>query len=178
MERFDQLIEKAVEWGASFAALIPANQIVLDPRVKLKCRVPLCPQYNRNRMCPPNVMPFAEFQEVLSRYHQGLIVQKEGTAANEREADVWALALHELVHRLEAEAFRLGFSMAAGFIGGHCRLCEPCLGQSPEACPHPYKARPSLEGMGIDVGATLKNLGRPLVFGTGKVTWTGLILLE
>jgi len=46
-------------------------------------------------------------------------------------------------------------------------------------CRFPFQARPSLEAMGIDVVATLKNVGLSLAFPVqGRVTWTGLILLR
>ncbi|HRT71811.1 MAG TPA: DUF2284 domain-containing protein, partial [Syntrophales bacterium] len=60
--------------------------------------------------------------------------------------------------------------------------CDVCVAAEPrgagEACRFPFKARPSMEAMGIDVIATLESVGWPSGFPvTDRVTWTGLILV-
>jgi predicted metal-binding protein len=46
-------------------------------------------------------------------------------------------------------------------------------------CAHPFKARPSMEAMGIDVTATTEKAGLevPSYPIDQSVTWTGLVLL-
>ena len=89
-----------------------------------------------------------------------------------------ARVLHELVNLGERLCFEAGFRFATGLIGGCCRLCEECivLHWSPRAIGrHPFRARPSMEAMGIDVIGTLENSGLPILRFpvTEKVTWTG-----
>ena len=180
------LISFLRERGAATAAAIPAERIVVDERVRLKCRVPVCDSYGKNLMCPPFVMSVGEFRRALRLYEEAVILQVGGEIAGGDEnfptPDVFAPAgrLHELVNLGEREAFRNGFRFAAGLIGGCCRLCAVCVAaEGGTHCRFPFRARPSLEAMGIDVVATLAQAGLPLFFPVReRVIWTGLILVR
>jgi predicted metal-binding protein len=179
-------LSKLKEQGASAAVLLNACDIVVDERVRLKCRVPLCDSYHRNLMCPPYVPTVAEFRDVLNRYTMAILIQVsadlEMTCENAPTEEVFipAKKLHELVNFGEKEVFAAGFRFAAGFIGGCCRLCDECVAvDGGTRCRFPFKARPSMEAMGIDVMATAEKAGLsidsfPI---NSRVTWTGLILL-
>jgi predicted metal-binding protein len=181
----DDIISLLRERGASAVVLANTADIIVDERVRLKCRVPVCDSYNKNLMCPPYVPSVAEFREALANYKQAILIQISAllheTHANapREEAFVPAGKLHELVNLGEREAFAAGFRFAAGFIGGCCRLCDECVAaQGGTSCRFPFKARPSMEAMGIDVIATAEKAGLPLTFPIkNKVTWTGLILI-
>jgi len=167
--------------GATEVRPISVEKIVVDERVRLKCQVPLCDSYGRNFTCPPFLPPVAEFREMLSRYGEAVLVQVSAEGPFDPREDVFVSArrLHELVNRAEGIAFAEGFRFAAGFIGGCCRLCDECAAVHPgEPCRHPFKARPSMEAMGIDVLATLENAGLPGRFPVrDRVDWTGLLLI-
>lgn len=49
---------------------------MVDERVRLKCRVPLCEHYGSNLMCPPFVPTPDETRAVLARYDKALVVQR------------------------------------------------------------------------------------------------------
>lgn len=196
---YRQLQNYALEKGAHRALFLPAREIIVEERVRLKCLVPLCPDYNRRMLCPPNLPSVEEFRCCLSLYSWALLLQvivplnchspgagkeplpdeKEGMAEREK-AFAGARKLHLLVNQVEAKAFELGMRFAAGFIGGACRLCQDCPGPGfNEPCRHPYRARPSLEGMGVDVVGTLRRAGLTQNFPVKEeVHWTGLVLLE
>lgn len=181
----DNIISLLKERGASAVVLTNIADIVVDERVRLKCRVPVCDAYNKNLMCPPYVPSVAEFRETLKNYKQAILIQTADllheTNANAPREEVFlpARELHDLVNLGEREAFASGFRFAAGFIGGCCRLCDECVAaQGGASCRFPFQARPSMEAMGIDVIATAEKAGLPLTFPVkNKVTWTGLILL-
>jgi predicted metal-binding protein len=80
----------------------------------------------------------------------------------------------------EKSAFENGSPFAAGLIGGCCRLCDECVATTGNSsCRHPFKARPSMEAMGIDVTATLQQAGLSCSFPIARsVKWTGLLLVE
>jgi len=172
--------------GAATVTPIPASHVVVDERVRLKCRVPICDSFHKNLMCPPFVMAVEEFRKVLGRYKEAILLQTEGTIAITNDeipgGDVFVPAkkLHDLVNIGEREAFRSGFRFAAGLIGGCCRLCEACVAiDNSSDCRFPFRARPSMEAMGIDVVATLEGSGLALAFPVrDRVTWTGLILIN
>ena len=145
MGSFDFLIEKAREFGADRAALIAADQVVVDERVRLKCAVPVCQGYGNYLHCPPNTMSVEEFRRTLSRYSTALVFQVE-SARDSTDLDAAGLAgknvaeleallhgepnrlLGRIVNLLEAEAFKAGHYYAAGFSGGICLLCPTCVG--------------------------------------------------
>jgi predicted metal-binding protein len=191
------LIEKAGELGADAAVLLPADQVVIDERVRLKCAVPVCQGYGNYLTCPPNTFSVAEFREILARYQTALVLQVV-SARTSLDLDDAGLAgkdvarleeqLHgepnrkllELIGRLEAEAFKAGYYYATGLAGGICLLCPECVGVgSGEPCRHPFQARPAMEGVGIDVFRTAENAGLPMALSADEpVRWTGLLLIE
>ena len=180
------IISLLKEQGASSVTLINSTDIVVDERVRLKCQVPVCDSYNKNLMCPPYVPSVAEFREILKNYKKAILLQvsaelsEASASAPTEEVFLPARKLHDLVNAGEKEAFTAGFRFAAGFIGGCCRLCDECVAvHGGTHCRFPFKARPSMEAMGIDVMATAEKAGMPVVsFPIGsRVTWTGLILL-
>ncbi len=166
--------------GASEARFIKACDIVVDERVRLKCQVPLCDSFGRNLLCPPHLPAVAQFREALARYEDAVIVQVRASL-EETKGDPFlpARRLHEIINMGEKFAFESGSRFALGLIGGCCRLCDSCVAvDSGRACRHPFKARPSMEAMGIDVQATAEKAGLPFEFPVrDHVIWTGLILL-
>jgi predicted metal-binding protein len=172
--------------GASEVRLIPAKSIVVDERVRLKCQIPLCDTYGRNLMCPPNLPSIEDFRRALERFSQAILIQVSASipeqSGGKLSEDVFGPAnkLHELVNKGEKMAFEGGLHFATGLIGGCCRLCEECVAvQGETRCRFPFKARPSMEAMGIDVFSTLEKVRLP-VSGLpvrNRVTWTGIILI-
>jgi predicted metal-binding protein len=178
----DFLCQEAKKLGAVDAVTAKASDIVVDIRANLKCQVPLCPYYGNNLMCRPYVMKASEFQEILSKYTYAVLIQAEIAipeeviqAAYEENnlSDLWQNyeqsfsstwnelnTFDEIINKVEAAAFNLGYRFAAGFSGGTCKLCDECVAKQPgESCRHPFKARPSMEAMGIDVIKTIEKAG-------------------
>ncbi len=201
----DDLCKLARDLGATHAAPFSAGGVTVDERVRLKCQVPICDDYGLNLMCPPNVIAVQEFREMLAKYEWAILIQIQARIPDsmvkeiEQAEDVAALyknakfidsykksfspvklQLHKIVHRVEARAFSLGYRFAAGFIGGSCKLCPECVActSSQEPCRQPFRARPSMEAVGIDVLKTAENAGLPFdVPPKNKVIWNGLVLI-
>jgi predicted metal-binding protein len=193
----EELVKVAMEAGASTAELIDSNKIVVDERVILKCYVPRCDACGKFLMCPPHVMSVKDFKEILSRYQKALIVQieseqdsldKSGSLTDEKffkeQMKILRnarLKLNELIDKIEKEAFKKGYAYAAGFSSGRCELCggEECPGLSDGICRHPFRGRPSMEAVGIDVLRTAINAGLKVELSSGaRVKFTGLVLIE
>ena len=199
------LCQEAKKLGAADAVAFKASDIVVDPRANLKCQVPICPYYGNNLMCPPYVMKASEFQEILSKYAYAVLVQVEMSFPEEliqaaQKAENLAVLIKdknhlqnylqplipslnkfdELINKIEAAAFNLGYRFAAGFSGGTCKLCDECVTkQSGESCRHPFKARPSMEAVGIDVLKTAEKAGVTAnAPATNKVVFYGLVLVD
>ena len=193
---FSELIEIALKAGATAAKIIPSEWVVIDERVRLKCEVPRCSGYGRFLTCPPHVMSVDVFSRIRSRYRWGLLVQVEAKnidstdkgkgridrailKENRKLHYPFKLKLVEVVEAVESAAFKKGMRFAAGLVGGSCVLCEQCvIGKGSNACRHPFRARPPMEAVGIDVIKTAENAGLPIHLSSSKnVAWTGLVLL-
>jgi len=192
------LCQKAEDLGAEQAMAIPVTDIVVDDMVTLKCMVPLCSHYGE-LMCPPNVLPISKFKGILNRYHRAILIKVDipasdlpGSSVKGEEqpaaptAEVYLNAardtqnrLHEIVSRVESASLEAGYPFAAGLVGGHCSLCEECVGiRSGLPCRHPFRSRPAMEAMGIDVMATAKKAGLHLNFAQGgSRSWIGVVLV-
>jgi len=155
--------QKAMELGASMAKVIPADWVQIDERVRLKCSVPLCPNYGKCHFCPPHT-PSPEFMsKALSRYRHAVVFALEiipvdhfSVRSTQRHAAAeWSRKCFEIVGNVETLAFGSGYYLAMGFTQGSCRraLCgqDQCLVLEGGSCPYPLKARPSMEAVGIDV---------------------------
>ena len=198
------LCARAVELGAAAARPVSAREVVIDPRVPFKCRVPLCSSYGENLMCPPHVITAREFAAVLERYAEAVAVQQAipMTAADVKrrfrgkpleqlvESKAYSKALADsqnafvtLLTTLETEALAMGYRFAAALSGGDCCLCERCVvagagDAAATGCKHPFTARPSMEAVGIDVVATAAAAGLPIEMPAAeKPVWTGLLLV-
>ncbi len=196
-KRFSELIEIAQKAGATAARIIPSGLVAIDARVRLKCEVPRCAGYGQYLTCPPHVMSVDAFSRIRSGYQWGLLVQVEAKdidstdkgkgridqvilKENKELHRPFKLKLLEVVEAVESAAFKKGMRFAAGLVGGSCVLCERCVDDKySKACRHPFRARPPMEAVGIDVVKTAKNAGLPIHLSSSKnVVWTGLILLD
>ena len=54
--------------------VILANEIVVENRVVLKCRVG-CKHYGKTLMCPPHSLSVDEFRKILSEYSYALVLK-------------------------------------------------------------------------------------------------------
>ncbi|MDH5696294.1 MAG: DUF2284 domain-containing protein [Dehalococcoidia bacterium] len=167
LERFRQ---KALEFGASAAEVIPASHVVVQERVWLKCLVPRCHMAGTSPYCPPNT-PQPEFmRKVISQYRWAVLLKRDvrpledyvaTSRAQQKEKPGLAIGkgfhtkTHEIVGRLEVYAQTEGYDLAMGFACGTCRinLCQgaPCSFIEKGECRFSQRARPSMEGVGIDV---------------------------
>jgi predicted metal-binding protein len=202
---FEVLCNFAKDLGATNAKPFNAKDVVIDERVKMKCRVPPCKDYGKNLMCPPYVMSTKELRDVISKYEWALLIQVEAPfntdVKNEisQTGDVASLyrnkeflmafgknfgsnfnLLHLIINKVEAKASMLGYRFATGFKAGACKLCPECVAEkSGKHCRHPYQARPSMEAVGIDVLKTAEIAGLPVDFPPkDKAVWNGLVLIN
>lgn len=163
--------QKALDYGASMAEIIPADWVEVDERVRLKCAVPLCPHYGKNIYCPPHGPDIESMRKAIDRYHWAILFAMDvippdifSDRSKERKgAKEWARKCHEIAGRLETLAFGEGYYLALGFGQASCRmaLCglERCLVLEGGSCPYPLKARPSMEGVGMDVYGLVTKMG-------------------
>lgn len=200
----EDLCKLAKKLGATSAVSFSARGVAVDERVRLKCRIPLCDDYGLNLMCPPNVISTKEFKEILAKYNHAVLIQMEMRMPAEVKVEIrkandvaalykdprfldsykkyftpLKLKLHRIVSKIEARAFLQGYRFAVGFTAGSCKLCPKCVAaDSSDPCRNPFRARPSMEAMGIDAYQTAKNAGLPFdIPAEDKIVWNGLVLV-
>ncbi len=133
-----------------------------------KCRFG-CELFGKGLQCPPNGMDHEKTRQLLDSYTTAFLVRGAPPGKD----------FHKAMLSLEKKAFLDGYHKAFVFGAGPCVVCPQC----PEdgQCRHPNLARPCMEGSGIDVYATAKNVGvslKPLKEKGLYVTYIGLLLME
>ncbi len=172
LERYCAL---AREWGASGAAIIPAGEIVIDERVRLKCQVPRCIRAGETPNCPPYAPDLDLVRRAIARYSWAVMVKcnvgpiedyaprKGGTKAEQRRTLAFHEKSGEIVYQLERQAYKDGYHLARGFGGGSCKdyLCQGVICQFLDSgrCRFPQRARPAMEAVGMDVVALINKAG-------------------
>jgi len=162
--------QKAIEFGASMAEIIPADWVHIDERVRLKCAIPLCPYYNKSIHCPPHTPSIELMRKALSRYRHAIIfaldvipVADFADRSKKQQSAKWSKKGLEIVGRLETLALGRGYYLAVGYGQASCKkaLCgqETCLVLEGGKCPYPLKARPSMEAVGMDVYGLVTKVG-------------------
>lgn len=170
---------EARKWGVE---IYPLDVKKINPMesIRLKCLVPVCEFYDNCKVCPPNIPGVTEFREALQSYSVAFLVvlkEKIKDINDYREDFSTELKLVEIVSALELAAFQHGYYLAMGLCVGGCKLCPECAPPG-EPCRHPFKARPSPEGFGIDITGLAREAGVPLEWPPKEfVNFLGLLLV-
>jgi len=139
-----------VKFGAADAKLIRAEDVVVGDWVRLKCQYG-CDGYGKSLTCPPYSPTPEQFRKVLESYDWAILLRFEP-----REPEYDWKSPHEVVVKLEREAFLSNYYSAFALACGPCHYCNEC---NMKECVHPDLARPSMEACGIDVYATVRRAG-------------------
>jgi predicted metal-binding protein len=189
-EKTAYLIKLALEKGATEAKIIPADKVVIEDRVVLKCKIG-CNHYGKTLACPPYTPSAEEFRKIVAEYNVAMFMKFTTHASAEPEvykhlmtyetdpklsrdikdkaAKFWqdwkddkAKMLHTVVD-LEKAAMNKGYSLAISFVSGHCQLCDKCETES-KICRHPELMRMSEDAIGVNVKKTAANAGITFTF--------------
>jgi predicted metal-binding protein len=162
-EDLERYRRRAIELGAADAQIIPAENVLIDERVRMKCFVPACSALGKNAHCPPHGLDLDFMRKAVSRFRYAVFFMIRVPAGDlvgpgvreKRSIERSAMKNWEICGRIESEAFHDGYHFATAFAGGPCDpyLCrnEPCALLKGEGCRHPFRSRPSMEGVGMDV---------------------------
>jgi predicted metal-binding protein len=180
-----KLDKYANKMGFDQTALVLAQNILIDERVRIHCQVNLCGNYNNNLMCPPFLPALAENRLLLKRYNFALLLQLHQSILSKTKEEmketysITALHFNQKLISLERKAFNSGFRLALALGAGECKLCENCIvKEGGSQCRKPGASRPSMEGMGIDVLQTFQAAGLAMDFKEGELTIAGLLLID
>jgi predicted metal-binding protein len=159
----ERYVQKALEMGATRAAVIKAEDIPVDERVTLKCQIPRCFGYGVGAHCPPNTLQPGELRGLLQKYQWAVlftldvppeVIVRDKATIKERVAVYQKV--FKMVSEVESMAFYDGHYLAFGFGAGSCRhtFCgqeESCQAMAGKRCRVSLRSRPSMEAVGIDV---------------------------
>ncbi|ATW28955.1 DUF2284 domain-containing protein [Candidatus Formimonas warabiya] len=143
MSKYEQL---ALDLGAINVRTISAEELVFDPRVRLKCIG--CSEYGTWR-CHPNLPSYQEAIEMLGKYQEILVI-------HDQDRD----RLSYVARTVEKEAFLDGNFFAYALCG--CYYCKQCHLSSKGPCTNPDYRRPYCYSLGINVFDTVRPLGLPI----------------
>lgn len=161
-----EYVDLALEKGADEAKIIDASSIKTAAWTRLRCQYG-CPNYETNLCCPPYSPTPEETQKAIDSFSYAILARFPSIAEVKR-----------LVPEIEREIFLDGRYKAFGFAAGSCRLCPEC---NLKTCVESSKARPSMEGAGIDVYETARRNGFSidvLKKRDFKGNYFGLVLIE
>ena len=151
MKRAQKYVEQALRLGATDAAPFKIEDIRFDSRTLLKCMYG-CGDWGRSHTCPsrPGNPTMEQYREMFSRYSWGVIVH-----CHEKELS------QKISYALERQAFADGYYFA--FSLSDCACCPAgCAAEEGKPCRFVRQARPAFHSVGIDVFATVHDLGLPL----------------
>jgi predicted metal-binding protein len=165
----------ALELGASGAALLTADQVHVDSRVRIKCSIPKCTEYGSCAHCPPHSIGPAEVRELVAPFRHALLIKVEvpssivvgehAVKTGEEGRIIPSATLtkllkgyrkvFEIVTLIESQAYYDSHYLATGFGAGSCHFVycnfQSCQVLNGQPCRFPLKARPSMEGSSMDV---------------------------
>ena len=205
MSAFTLLIEEAYILGSVEAKIIPASEIIVENRVRLKCQAG-CIGYGKKLTCPPYVPTPDEFRKILGEYNYALLVKFISSVHVESEVicSVYKYWLDPQVPadkktqaekfwndyfdetrlfsskmlELERYAFNAGYTFALSFSIGSCRLCKTCNVKE-GICIHPTQARIPEHAVGVNMVKTAEKAGIPIKFPVQEYPeLMGLLLID
>lgn len=154
------LRSRALELGASDAAILAPSEVVTAEWVRMKCLYGGCTS-GRCLTCPPHSPEPARTRVLLDEYRTVLLLRLDVPRFEAGEWLAWSRRLAGIALDLERELFLGGHYRAFAIAGGRpCDLDQVC--GRPEECDVRAQVRPGPVGCGIDVFATAAHAGWPL----------------
>ena len=148
--------------GAGFSDYrwIDPNEIVVAQWVRMKCMFG-CDSYGRNAACPPNTPSIAECRAFFQEYRLATVFHFTKSFSEPEERQTWSRDVNRSLVELERHVFNAGYPQAFLLFLDNCALCRECA-STRASCRNKKLARPSPEGMGVDVYATVAKYGYPI----------------
>ncbi len=155
MKTFEPYVEFALKQKISHAVVVETSKVFTAPWVRMKCQFG-CSGYGKTFCCPPCTPTPEEMRKILDSYRYGILLhlhwKKNYTTIDQ---------FNETLVDLERSIFLDGYYKAWSLGCGPCDRCAECnIGHGP--CLHSDRARPSMEGCGIDVFKTAREHGLPI----------------
>ena len=177
----EKLMQAVLSAGATKAAYITRDQIVLSADFRGICESNQCGGYANCWMCPPFIGEIYELMEKVRSYPEAVLYQtiNEIEDSFDIEGMFEAGKDHARVSvRIEENLRQMKDGEYLHLSCGGCHVCEICAKKTDEPCRYPDKALASLEGYGIDVYNTTKDTPLKYINGQNTVTYFGMVLFK
>ena len=148
------------EFGFEDFRWIDSESIVVSQWVRMKC-IYGCDEYGRNATCPPNTPPLSDCRNFFGEYEDIAVFHFEKRVDHPEDRHDWTKGVCEQLLELERRVFLSGHRKVFLLFLDSCHFCKDCTDKR-ERCILPKKARPTPEGMGMDVFATVRQIGYPI----------------
>jgi len=139
---------------------ISAGDIAIAQWVRMKCQFG-CPDYGKSVACPPNNPSVAECERFIGEYAEAVLFHFVKPAPEREERMKWSREINRGLLAIEREVFLRGHQKAFVLLMGSCPECQECVAR-PEDCRRPGSTRPTPEGLGVDLFATVRKAGYAL----------------
>ncbi|MCX6640398.1 MAG: DUF2284 domain-containing protein [bacterium] len=139
---------------------IDPKQIVVAAWVRMKCRFG-CQDYGKAAACPPHLPSPTECERFFSEYQEAALFRFSKAVEKPEDRHAWTRSVNARLLKLERAVFMAGNPKAFVLFIDPCNLCTECT-DDPKDCPNPQNARPSLEGLSVDVFSTVRKAGYPI----------------
>jgi predicted metal-binding protein len=146
--------------GLADRTWIDPKDIVVAHWVRMKCMYG-CRHYGRNASCPPNTLGVAECRRFFDEYRLGVVFHFQKAVDKPEDRHAWTKGVNEGLLSLEREVFIGGHPKTFLLFMDSCGLCGECAAKR-EECHNPPQARPTPEGMAMDVFSTVRQYGFPI----------------
>jgi predicted metal-binding protein len=146
--------------GADDFTWIVPGEIVTGQWVRMKCTFG-CGNYGRHACCPPHMPSVAECRQVFDEYEEGVIFHFPVAIENPDDRRAWSKKTNQHLLDLERDVFLEGYQKVFLLPASSCALCDECAGTKND-CRNPASARPTPEGMAIDVYSTVRKYDLPI----------------
>lgn len=156
-KKLEQLFEKH---GFMDFKWIKAQDIIVSQWVRFRCMYG-CSSYGKCGTCPPHVPSVEECKKMISEYKDAAVFHFTKKVEKPEDRKPWSKEMILKLLKLEREVFSMGYYKTFLVPFDNCGLCENCSGNRID-CKKPQKARPGADALGIDVFATVRNLGYPI----------------
>ncbi len=175
----EQLVQLALDCGATKAVIIEQEQIVLSAEFRAACEMNSCGVYGKCWMCPPDVGPIEEVMAKVRAFPRGVWYQTIGEIEDSFDFEGMTAVSdqHAALSQRIREALPKDMRVLHLTCGG-CHVCKRCAKLDDAPCRFPDRALPSVESYGVDVYNTTKGTDLKYINGANTVTYFGLLLFE
>ncbi|MCU0638409.1 MAG: DUF2284 domain-containing protein [Candidatus Krumholzibacteria bacterium] len=145
------------EHGCGDFKFFDPRDIVTGQWVRMKCRFG-CHHYGKGALCPPNAPSVAECREFFGEYGEAVIFHFSRRLDDPEQRHEWSRSINRILQKVERAVFLSGKYRAFMMFIDPCNFCEECVGPGGD-CREPRAARPSPEGLAVDVFSTARKCG-------------------